>query len=272
MAYTPTPPKKYESNPFILAFQALGRMFDSNAIWAIVIIIFETIGFFFQGIGNLASLSSNQPADPSYGSSTSASSPEISVIIAIIILVVIVLAVLVVIGTTISVFIQGMFSYVALQSENGKAVSFSEAFNATLKRFWPLLSAQLLAMLKIFGWSLLFIVPGIIAALRYALLPYLVMADNSITRAGEAHTRVKELTTGRLWEVFGVSTVAALVPVLGSVLGLSGKAALYNQLANHKDRPKIHWLNYIGLLLIALALIIVTLAILIIILVSATNR
>jgi hypothetical protein len=271
MAYTPTPPKKYESNPFILAFQALGRLFDSNAVWAIVIIVFEAIGFFFQGISNLASLSSNSPADPST-STASNSTPEVSVIIAIVILVFIVVSILVVIGTTISVFIQGMFSYVALQSEDGKAVSFSEAFNATLKRFWPLLSAQLLAMLKIFGWSLLFIVPGIIALLKYALLPYLVMADSSITRAGEAHTRIKELTKGRLWEVFGVSTVAAIVPVLGSVLGLSGKAALYNQLTHHKDKPKIHWLNYIGLLLIAFAIVIITLIVLIIVLVSATNR
>jgi uncharacterized membrane protein YidH (DUF202 family) len=247
-------------------------MFDSNAVWAIVIIVLNAVGFLFQGLSNLASLSSGDRADPSYTSTAASSTPEVSVIIAIIILVFIIVAIVLVISVTINVFIQGMFSYVALESEKGRAVSFSEAFNATAKRFWALLSAQLLAMIKIFGWTLLFIVPGIIAALRYALLPYLVMADNSITHAGDAHGRVKELTKGRLWEVFGVSTVAAIIPVIGTVLGLSGKAALYNQLASHKERPKIHWLNYIGLVILALVLIIVTLFILVIVLVSSTTR
>lgn len=277
MATTPVEiPKKYESNPFMLSFQALSRFFDANSVWAVVIIVFNLIGFFFQGVSNLASISTPESTPTNVASESAINSPEPAVIVAIVVLVLIFVIVAIVVGTVINVFLQGMFSYVALQSEKGKKVSFSEAFNAVTKRFWVLLGAQLLAMLKILGWTLLLIIPGIIAAMRYALLPYIIMAEDSIDGAGSSHTRVKAVTKGRLWEVFGVSTVAAIVPVLGPALDISGKAALYNQLSHYHDnnleKPKIHWLNYIGILLLGLLAFFVALVALVLVSLSISNR
>ena len=59
----------------------------------------------------------------------------------------------------------------------------------------------LVVTLKTFLWSLLFIVPGIIASYRYALAPYL-MAENPDMGVMEAIARSKELMNGSKWRLF----------------------------------------------------------------------
>jgi hypothetical protein len=150
-------------------------------------------------------------------------------------------------------------THVALKSEEGKSVTLSEACNAVNQKFWHLVSAQLLAAAKILGWTTLFVIPGVIAALRYSLLSYVVM-DDSFKEEGAkaAHDRVKAVSKGRLWEVAGVS-MTAIVPVAGNLFDIAGKAAQYKQLKQYQDgekaMPKIHWLNYLFPLLLALALL-----------------
>ena len=55
--------------------------------------------------------------------------------------------------------------------------------------------------LRIFLWSLLFVIPGIIASYRYALAPYL-MAENPDMGVMEAISRSKELMDGNKWRLF----------------------------------------------------------------------
>ena len=50
-------------------------------------------------------------------------------------------------------------------------------------------------------WSLLFIIPGIVAAYRYALAPYL-MAENPNIGVMEAIRQSKELMKGKKWSLF----------------------------------------------------------------------
>lgn len=60
---------------------------------------------------------------------------------------------------------------------------------------------RILMGLKIFAWSLLFIIPGVIAAFRYAMAPY-ILAENPDLTASEAINKSKELMNGhkvRLW-------------------------------------------------------------------------
>ena len=52
-----------------------------------------------------------------------------------------------------------------------------------------------------FLWTLLFIVPGIVASYRYALAPYL-MAENPDMGVMEAIARSKELMNGNKWRLF----------------------------------------------------------------------
>lgn len=247
------PSPAYNSNPFTLAFDAVGRLFKYNSGWAIALIALSALSTLVQLVDSIASSYNSTPEVAT--SSANSASPEVATIIAIVIVVAVFLFVVLAIASVIGTYIQGMLSYVALKSEEEKSVSFSEAFQATTARFWRLFAAQLLAGLKIFGWTLLFIVPGIIAALRYTLLPYVIMSEPESEKGiGASHTTTKTLVKGRLMEVFGVATVSSIIPIVGSIIGMSGNAALHNQLAvyNQKglEKPKIHWLNYLGLILL----------------------
>ena len=271
---TPDNKAAYDSNPFTLAFNALGRLFTTNVGWAIALLVVSFFVFIGQMMSNLIQIASknslqnsSQYSAPAASTHVASTTPvNVGLVVIIVLVLVLFVALIFTISTAISVFISGMFSYVAIQSEQGKSVNFSEAWSETTKRFWRLFKAQLLAGLKIIGWTMLFIVPGIVAAFRYTLLPFVIMGEPAKERgARSSHTLTKKLVKGRLMEVFGIATVAGIVPFVGPVLRLSGNAALYDQLNEYntlnKQKPKIHWLNYLGLILLAILLLLITLII-----------
>lgn len=276
-----SPSKKYESNPFVLTFNSFANLFKTNLGWGIGLVALAVFGFIWQMIGNLIQLivtdtsQSNVTTQSSITTSTAASSDVnvlavVMVALGALILLVLFIAACIAIGT----FITGVLSYVALESEKGKSVSFGEAIEATGKRFWRLYLAQILAGLKIFGWTLLLIIPGIFAAFRYALLPFVVMAASEDEQGARAsHTQVKSLVKGRLIEVFGVAVVAGIIPFVGSIMRLTGNASLYQQLKAYegKDKPKPHWLNYLGFMLIGLGVLLVLFVLLIVGLVALAS-
>lgn len=260
--------KKYDSNPFTLSFNALGKFFTHNANWAIAIVALSFFGMMFQFLGNigdLASQGSTTTSPQSYDTfSTATSSTEVTTIIAIVIFVFVIALFFGIIAVVINTYIQGILAYVALKNETeNRKVGLGEAFDATTKRFWRLFGAQLLAGIKIFGWTLLLIIPGIIAALRYRLLSFVIMSEPETEKGiGASHDTTKAVVKGRLMEVFGVGTVSSLIPIIGPLLGLTGNAALYSQLDYyHKkklEKPKVHWLNYVGLFIIGFIMLFAT--------------
>src|SRR5688500_5815469 len=96
----------YESNPFLLAVNALGRFFNSNVGWAITLIIFGVVGFVLQVGGEIAS----NFADSSRSETVvSTSSPtEAGTVIAIIVLIVTGVIIFSVIMSAVAAFISGM--------------------------------------------------------------------------------------------------------------------------------------------------------------------
>ncbi len=60
---------------------------------------------------------------------------------------------------------------------------------------------RVLIGLKVFAWSLLLVVPGIIAAYRYAMAPYLVAENPDIT-ASDAIEQSKQIMYGKKWSLF----------------------------------------------------------------------
>lgn len=55
--------------------------------------------------------------------------------------------------------------------------------------------------LQVFLWSLLFVVPGIIKAYEYAMVPY-IAADNPEMKKKEIFALSKQMMTGHKWELF----------------------------------------------------------------------
>ena len=92
------------------------------------------------------------------------------------------------------------YSRFKLHRFDGQEAQMSDVFSA-FDRFLDGLWMRVRLFLQILGWSLLFIIPGIIAAYRYALVPYL-MAENPELSVGDAIERSKQLMIGRKWKLF----------------------------------------------------------------------
>ena len=67
--------------------------------------------------------------------------------------------------------------------------------------FWRAVGLRMLTLLKVFLWSLLFIVPGIVAAFRYALAPYILAEDPDVAPR-EAMERSRDLMLGHKGRLF----------------------------------------------------------------------
>lgn len=242
----------YISNPFVLAYRAAKKLWEVNRGWGIFFIILGILSL-FQSNYNAPTNPSDTTVDPI--TSSSGIDPLVALLIGLAIVAFILFV------TLASIYINALLNYVTLQSDKGQKVSLKQAMQAVRERFGVLVRANLLAFVKIIGWTLLFIIPGVIASLRYTLLSYLIMDEDEKVdgqTAKETHDRVKQITKGRLWEVFGVS-FTSIVPVVGTLFNLSGNAALYHQLKLYTDKklekPSIHWLNYFPLIVLLLTLI-----------------
>ena len=68
--------------------------------------------------------------------------------------------------------------------------------------FWKTTAvAKLLRGVYVFLWSLLLVIPGIIAGYSYAMTPY-ILAEDPRMSASEAIDRSKEMMTGNRWRLF----------------------------------------------------------------------
>ena len=87
------------------------------------------------------------------------------------------------------------FHRAILQLARTKKVKFSTLFSG-FKDFWVAFRVGWLFGIRIFLWSLLLIVPGIIAAIRYSMT-FFILADNPNITAREAISKSKEMIKGR---------------------------------------------------------------------------
>ena len=83
---------------------------------------------------------------------------------------------------------------------DGKDPDVTELFSQ-FHRLWPGFCLQFLRWLYTTLWTLLFIIPGIIAQYRYSMAAY-ILAENPEMTAGEAITKSKELMVGNKFRFF----------------------------------------------------------------------
>lgn len=83
---------------------------------------------------------------------------------------------------------------------NHREARFMDLFSQ-FHRLWQGFCMQFIMGLFIFLWSLLFIIPGIIAAYRYAMVPYL-MAEFPDLGVMDAMRESKRLMHGNKWRLF----------------------------------------------------------------------
>ncbi len=89
-----------------------------------------------------------------------------------------------------------------MKAVSGNDIEIGEIFSG-FEKFVDLLVLYLRQMAIIFLWSLLFVIPGIMAGFSYALT-YFVYAENPGMSAKEAMDESKRLMEGHRWELFMV--------------------------------------------------------------------
>lgn len=98
-------------------------------------------------------------------------------------------------------FMLGLIIF-SLSLSRGQEAKFEQIFQG-FNNFGTALGTYLLMALFVFLWSLLLIVPGIIAALSYAMAFYILADDNEKTvKAMEAIDKSKVIMYGYKWKLF----------------------------------------------------------------------
>lgn len=92
-----------------------------------------------------------------------------------------------------------------------------EPFQQYLRYVW----GNLRVAIFVFLWSLLLIIPGIIAGLRFSMT-YFIMLDHPEYSAKEAMTESSAIMYGHKWQMFGYSLLLCLCLLVGActVIGL----------------------------------------------------
>jgi uncharacterized membrane protein len=93
----------------------------------------------------------------------------------------------------------GYFSFFLGIAQDGEAKLESLFFG--FKRFWASFGIYFLSGIFIFLWTLLLVIPGIIAAYRYAMV-YFIVADDEDVGPLEAIGQSKEMMKGNKWKLF----------------------------------------------------------------------
>ena len=96
-------------------------------------------------------------------------------------------------------FIVGFMGFFLGIAREGEACL--ELLFVGFRRFWKSFAIYFFYSLLVFLWSLLFIIPGIIAAFRYAMV-FFVIADDGDCGVFEALGRSKEMMAGNKWRFF----------------------------------------------------------------------
>ena len=113
-------------------------------------------------------------------------------------------AVLTLVGTVIGIFVGDAatvgLSHYFIKNTDSKP-TFGNAFYGFKVKYFRNIGTLLLVGIKTALWSLLFIVPGIIKAYEYAIIPYILANDAEIS-SKEAFKKAKAMMTGNKWRLF----------------------------------------------------------------------
>jgi uncharacterized membrane protein len=111
------------------------------------------------------------------------------------------------IGSLIQLLITGPFmlgmSIFVLNIANKKEVKFTQIFDG-FKNFWKSVGTYLLMALFVMLWSLLLVIPGIIAGLAYSMTFY-ILAENKDIKPLAALKESKKIMRGNKWKLFCLS-------------------------------------------------------------------
>ncbi|WP_145385536.1 hypothetical protein [Stieleria neptunia] len=121
----------------------------------------------------------------------------------------------------------GAMVHVLWKLKTGEYVSYSEAIGVGFRNWGRLFAARLVAGLIVTLGFIVFVIPGIVLQVRYALLDSAVVLEGA--GAHRAAVRSTELTVGRRWQIF-FAAILFFVPYLFLSFAIYFPVDLYPQL------------------------------------------
>lgn len=108
------------------------------------------------------------------------------------------------VGPIVSLFISGPFTFglclFSLSISRNREAQLGQLFEG-FKKFWKLFATYFLMNLFVLLWSLLLIVPGIIASISYSQT-FFILADDETIGARDAIKKSKKMMYGYKWKSF----------------------------------------------------------------------
>lgn len=195
---------EYINNPFIVAVNGLNLLFlDAQGV-AILLIILSLIGYV-----------------PSFNKSSSIDTfvtPTLDRLVAALPLLLGIGLVAAMTWLVVTTTLNGICGYAAAQVARGNKTTLKQAARATFDNFGSLLWLQFLVSIKLLGWSLLFIVPGVIMSVRYTFATTVFfdkqLRGNAAIERSIALTKKSWITTFASQIVFNAVTFGILSPLV----------------------------------------------------------
>ena len=250
----------YQNNPFFVATDGLELLFKRALSVAILMIVLSLFGVFGQLPQTLSDLrmsgdaSHRQEIDYKYTAQymdikRTVTNLDAGEWVTIGVVVTILLLIVIFIGTVLS----GISDYTAARLARGKTTTLGEALRAVFARFFGYLWLQILIGIKVFLWTLLLVVPGIIMAIRYSLSgPAFFdkkLGAQTATKYSANITKGAWITIFASHTLFNIITLGLIQPLLQP----GSSAVLYGQLDAYKEKdiekPSAHALSWLTLLL-----------------------
>jgi len=240
-------PIAYENNPLLVAIKGIELLFAKAVSVAILFLILIGVGFLFNAPSMFAPSDKTQSTaanSRAFEQQIMAIPTEAWIVIGIITLFVLLVFIF------IQIILSGISDYTAAKLSKNEEVTLGEALSGVFSHFWGYTWVLIIVSVKTLLWSLLFIVPGIIMAVRYSLSG--VSYFDKQLAGNTAVTHSLGLTKGAWLTTFASHTLLPIVTfgVLQNLTSPGTTAVLYRQYtANHGAKPSAHVVSWLTLIL-----------------------
>jgi hypothetical protein len=236
----------YINNPLKIGVDGSKLLFQKAPMAALVLAVLSALG----ASNYFGDAADPVPADAPVGPAGAA---DISLMIVIAAIAMIFAFGALVVGSIIA----GIFAYTSAEIANGREVTFQQAVKTTMNRLWSFVWLQLLTILKVLAWSLLFIIPGVVMAFRYSLANLSFFDEKKKLTGNAAIKDSLALTKGAWVTTFAAQTFLNLITLgaIGPIVDTGSKAVLYRQFNALETDEQKPWVTLGLTILIAIILI-----------------
>ncbi|MBC7512780.1 hypothetical protein H7142_03950 [Candidatus Saccharibacteria bacterium] len=243
--------ESYENNPFTIGHNGITLLFEKAKSVALYAIVLCVVLFIFNAMSgefdyksaplNEAQIAQQQTANEA--AVTAFFAQDIGTLLLIGVLV----ATVVFLVIVISLWLYGALEYTGAQLAKNHKTTLKEALRESGKDLASYVWLWAIIIIKVLLWSLLFIIPGFIMAVRYSLAGTVFFAEGK--RGNAAVKRSLELTKGAWFTTFAGSALWNIITLgqISYLLQPGINAVLYRQFKpltdSGKTKPNTHWLS-----------------------------